>query len=142
MKARGNPSGPEATKASHQQAGYMEAAALTDRCHQRVRCLQIGGVHIWVDYARTKTPAENCDIYGAGWWVTPATGQGKPLRALTPNGPRDLFAAEGQEGQVIVLVPSKDLIVVRLGHLDDRIGWRPLGDWLEHLVGLFPDASQ
>lgn len=96
----------------------------------------------WVDYARTKTPAENCDIYGAGWWVTPATGQGKPLRALTPNGPRDLFAAEGQEGQVIVLVPSKDLIVVRLGHLDDGIGWRPLGDWLEHLVGLFPDAPQ
>jgi CubicO group peptidase (beta-lactamase class C family) len=42
----------------------------------------------------------------------------------------------------IVLVPSKDLIVVRLGHLDDRIGWRPLGDWLEHLVGLFPDAPQ
>jgi CubicO group peptidase (beta-lactamase class C family) len=96
----------------------------------------------WVDYARTKTRAENCDIYGAGWWVTPATGQGKPLPALTPNGPRDLFAAEGQEGQVIVLVPSKDLIVVRLGHLDDRIGWRPLGDWLKHLVSLFPDAPQ
>jgi hypothetical protein len=34
------------------------------------------------------------------------------------------------------------LVVVRLGHLDDRIGWRPLGDWLEHLVGLFPDAPQ
>ena len=27
----------------------MAAAALTDRCHQRARCLQIGGVHIWGD---------------------------------------------------------------------------------------------
>ena len=31
----------------------MGAAALTDRCHQRARCLQIGGVHIWVALAIT-----------------------------------------------------------------------------------------
>lgn len=28
----------------------MGATALTDRCHQRTRCLQIGGVHIWGEY--------------------------------------------------------------------------------------------
>jgi CubicO group peptidase (beta-lactamase class C family) len=94
----------------------------------------------WVDFARSKTPAQNCDIYGAGFWVTPDVGSGKPGRALTPNGPRDLFAAQGHEGQLIVVVPSKDLILVRLGHLDDRIGWRPLGDWVERVVALFPDV--
>jgi CubicO group peptidase (beta-lactamase class C family) len=95
----------------------------------------------WVDFARSKTPADDCDIYGAGFWITPATGSGKPMRALTPNGPRDLFAAQGHEGQIIAMVPSKDLIVVRLGHFDDRIGFRPLGDWLQALVALFPDVG-
>jgi len=96
----------------------------------------------WVDYARSKTPAADCDIYGAGWWITPPTGSGRPLGALAPNGPRDLFAAEGHEGQVVVVVPSKDLIVVRLGLFDDRIGWRPLGEWIERIVRLFPDVPQ
>jgi CubicO group peptidase (beta-lactamase class C family) len=95
----------------------------------------------WVDFARSKTPAQNCDIYGAGFWITPAEGRGKPYRALTPNGPRDLFTAQGHEGQLVVVVPSKDLVVVRLGHFDDRVGFRPLGDWMERLVGLFPDAT-
>jgi CubicO group peptidase (beta-lactamase class C family) len=95
----------------------------------------------WVDFARTKTPAPNCDTYGAGWWVTPAAGDGKPGRALTPKGPRDLFSAEGHEGQVIAVVPSKDLIVVRLGRLDDNSGWHSLGDWVQALVALFPDVA-
>jgi CubicO group peptidase (beta-lactamase class C family) len=92
----------------------------------------------WVDFARTKTPASNSDVYGAGWWVTPAAGRGKPHVALTPNGPRDLFAAQGHEGQLIVVVPSKDLVLVRLGHFDDRVGWWPLGQWIERVVALFP----
>jgi CubicO group peptidase (beta-lactamase class C family) len=96
----------------------------------------------WVDFARTPTPAPNCDTYGAGFWVTPAVGAGRPGRTLTPGGPRDLFSAEGHEGQLIVIVPSKDLIVVRLGHLDDKIGWHSLGDWVERLVALFPDVAQ
>jgi CubicO group peptidase (beta-lactamase class C family) len=94
----------------------------------------------WVDFARTKTPANNCDIYGAGFWVTPSSGSGKPFRALTPNGPRDLFAAQGHEGQVIVMVPSKDWMLVRLGLFDDRVGFRALGDWIQTLVALFPDT--
>jgi CubicO group peptidase (beta-lactamase class C family) len=93
----------------------------------------------WVDFARTKTPADDCDVYGAGFWLTPASGSGKPMRALTPKGPRDLFAAQGHEGQIIVMVPSKDLVLVRLGHFDDRTGFRPLGDWAQDLVALFPD---
>jgi CubicO group peptidase (beta-lactamase class C family) len=94
----------------------------------------------WVDFARTKTPASNCDVYGAGFWITPESGRGRPLGALTPDGPRDLFMAEGHEGQLVVIVPSKDLVVVRLGLFDDRVGWTPLGAWVERVVALFPDA--
>jgi len=96
----------------------------------------------WVDFARTKTPTDDCDIYGAGFWVTPALGSGKPHRALVPNGPRDLFVAQGHEGQVIVIVPSKDLVLVRLGLFEDRRGFGPLGDWVGQIVALFPDIER
>jgi CubicO group peptidase (beta-lactamase class C family) len=113
---------------------------LRDGVWQGRRILPIG----WVDFARTKTPAENCDVYGAGFWITPASGSGKPYHALAPDGPRDLFNAQGHEGQLIVIVPSKDLIVVRLGHLEGVDGWRALGEWVQKVVALFPDvpASQ
>jgi CubicO group peptidase (beta-lactamase class C family) len=94
----------------------------------------------WVDFARTKTPVDDCDVYGAGFWITPASGGGKPYRALSQTGPRDLFVAQGHEGQLVVIVPSKDLVVVRLGHLADLSGWQPLGAWVSQLVQLFPDV--
>jgi CubicO group peptidase (beta-lactamase class C family) len=93
----------------------------------------------WVDFARTKNPAENSDIYGAGFWVTPASGTGKPYPAFSQKGPRDLFLAQGHEGQVVVIVPSKDLIVVRLGKFDDRVGFQALGAWVDDIVALFPN---
>jgi CubicO group peptidase (beta-lactamase class C family) len=94
----------------------------------------------WVDFARTKTPVADCDTYGAGFWITPPSGRGKPGLALAPDGPRDLFNAQGHEGQLVVIVPSKDLVVVRLGHLADLSGWAQLGGWVERVVQLFPDA--
>lgn len=94
----------------------------------------------WVDFARTKTPVEDCDVYGAGFWITPPAGRGKPSTALTPDGPRDLFVAQGHEGQLVVIVPSKDLVLVRLGHLADLSGWAPLGGWVARVVQLFPDV--
>jgi len=58
----------------------------------------------WVDYARTPTPAVP-DIetlkYGAHWWLGMA-------------GPGS-FSCNGYEGQYTVLVPEKDLILVRHG---------------------------
>jgi CubicO group peptidase (beta-lactamase class C family) len=78
----------------------------------------------WVDFARTRGPAPNGDQYGAGWWI----------------GPADHFSAQGHEGQLITVVPSKDLVVVRLGHLDDRHGWPALTRWMQALVAAFPDA--
>ena len=59
----------------------------------------------WVDYARTPTfqqsGGEVDGPYGAHWWLDIA-------------GPGS-FSANGYEGQYIVLVPDKDLILVRHG---------------------------
>jgi CubicO group peptidase (beta-lactamase class C family) len=97
----------------------------------------------WVDFARTPTPATNIDTYGAGWWITPEKGPGSPLRSLLVGGPTDAFSAQGRDGQVILIVPSKDLVIVRLGQFaGGRGAWDALGDWLGEIVRKFPDAPR
>lgn len=98
----------------------------------------------WVDFARTPGPAQNTDTYGAQWWLTPAHGTGRPSRALLVNPDlADAFSAQGYEGQIIVVVPSKDLVMVRLGRFDGGgEAWDALGDWAGRLIGAFGDRPQ
>jgi len=94
----------------------------------------------WVDFGRTRGPDANADIYGAQWWLTAAHGPGRPDRSLiTDNRMADAFSAQGYEGQIIVVVPSKDLVLVRLGRFDDAQGWEALGDWATRMIGAFGD---
>jgi hypothetical protein len=54
---------------------------------------------------------------------------------------RDGFSAQGFEGQYTLVVPTKDLIIVRLGltpEKDLRTG--ALGQWLGRLARTFPDT--
>jgi CubicO group peptidase (beta-lactamase class C family) len=97
----------------------------------------------WVDFARTPGPGKNSDSYGAGWWVSPATGPGKPYPALIDSGSlRDAFRAQGFEGQFTLVVPSKDLVVVRLGRIgEEREQWRATLEWLSKVAQAFPVAG-
>lgn len=97
----------------------------------------------WVDFGRTPGPAQNTDVYGAQWWLTPASGAGKPMRSLLINPDlTDAFSAQGYEGQIIVVVPSKDLVFVRLGRFDrGPEAWDALGDWAGRFIGAFGDRS-
>ncbi len=56
----------------------------------------------WRDHARTPTDVPSSENYGYGahWWLWPW---------------QDSFAAHGYEGQRIMVVPEKDLVIVRLG---------------------------
>jgi CubicO group peptidase (beta-lactamase class C family) len=96
----------------------------------------------WVDFART--PGPDGDVYGAHWWLTPSEGSGAPVRALiTDNGMADVFSAEGHAGQIILISPRKDLVVVRLGYFDDNDErWNALGDWMGRVAGAFGDRAQ
>ncbi len=95
----------------------------------------------WVDFSRTKSPADNVTVYGAGWWITAADsadirpkGQGSAL------GPRDSFSAQGHEGQVIWVVPSRDLVIVRLGLMhNEGKSWPALYDWCQKIAMAFPE---
>lgn len=59
--------------------------------------------------------------YGYLWWLN---GKGSVIfpglpnsfnLSLAPNAPDDLFAAMGKNGQIIAVVPSENMVVVRMG---------------------------
>lgn len=68
----------------------------------------------WVKYSSTPTSGAHRGEYGAQWW-TNAGEKTNPANRTYPNVPADCFQAEGFEGQYIFVVPSKKLVVVRLG---------------------------
>jgi CubicO group peptidase (beta-lactamase class C family) len=104
------------------------------------RILPVG----WVDFARTAPPGSDADMYGAGFYITPVTGTGSPQRALiVGRNPPDGFSMQGRDGQVVLIVPSQDLIIVRLGNLTESPRrWEVLGDWLAAIAQCFPTPAQ
>jgi len=94
----------------------------------------------WVDFARRKNPADNSDTYGAGWWIVPADSSKKPYDSdIPPQAPRDMFYADGHDGQHIFVVPSKDLVIVRLGVTYSANGSAAIGRWVTSIINLFPN---
>lgn len=68
----------------------------------------------WVAYSRTPTPASILGGYGAQWWLN-AGAPGRPEERPWPELPPDAYAARGHSGQYVLVVPSRDLVVVRHG---------------------------
>lgn len=60
----------------------------------------------WVDYVTRPTDHSNLE-YGAHFWLN-AGGK-------YPDAPKDLYSANGYQGQFVFIIPSKDLVVVRTG---------------------------
>lgn len=66
----------------------------------------------WVEFSRTSARVAK-DRYGAHFWLIKNYPQQKQL-------PQDLFMAEGYQGQAVIIIPSKKLVLVRLG----KGGWK------------------
>jgi len=95
----------------------------------------------WVDFARTKTPAGNANIYGAGWWIT-AYGEERTHAQNAKTPPWDAFHAGGHEGQTIWVVPSRDLVIVRLGLMTNATeNWEALYEWNQEIARAFPEVD-
>jgi CubicO group peptidase (beta-lactamase class C family) len=68
----------------------------------------------WVKCVTTATPQSPDLRYGAHWWLKLS----KELGGQTPAAagiPLDAFHALGHEGQCLTIIPSRSLVVVRLG---------------------------
>ena len=60
----------------------------------------------WVDYITEVTQGSD-GTYGAHFWLN--------AEGIYPDVPRDLFSANGFQGQHVFVIPSKNLVVVRTG---------------------------
>jgi len=81
----------------------------------------------WVDYSRTATPNNPQRNYGAHFWLNQEPLEGYEVvdgypAPIWPDVPRDAYSMNGFQGQHVVIVPSQDLVVVRLGFAGDYLG--------------------
>jgi CubicO group peptidase (beta-lactamase class C family) len=60
----------------------------------------------WANYVATPTNTSNGQ-YGAQFWLN-AGGK-------YPDVPRDLYHCNGYQGQMVFIIPSEDLVIVRMG---------------------------
>ncbi len=117
---KGTPLGGSCVYATPREFAKFGYLFLNDGCWNGTRVLPEG----WV--AASTTPSEAfvdfgtaADQYPSGysWWLgVPVPERQVPSR--WPDVPADTFAAQGHWGQRIIVVPSEDLVVVRVG--DDR----------------------
>ncbi len=68
----------------------------------------------WTTYARTPTLTDPERQYGAHWWLPDPKDRARAAARGVPL-PEDTFNASGFEGQKIVVIPSRKLVLVRLG---------------------------
>jgi CubicO group peptidase (beta-lactamase class C family) len=76
----------------------------------------------WVAYSTRPTPTATERPYGAHFWLNrrnSTDSKGYPFEKLPP----DLFYASGFEGQYVVIIPSRKLVVVRLGMTKNGKAW-------------------
>jgi hypothetical protein len=68
----------------------------------------------WVKQTATPVSVAPQGEYGYQFWLN-AGAAGNPSNRRFPDLPADLFYADGYEGQFVFIIPSKNLVVVRLG---------------------------
>jgi CubicO group peptidase (beta-lactamase class C family) len=96
----------------------------------------------WVDFSRSHPDGPKENVYGAGFWLT--TDGAEPVLSYQRRDapPWDSFAAEGHEGQTIFIVPSRDLVIVRLGLMSNEgENWPDLFRWNQAIAGAFPEVG-
>jgi CubicO group peptidase (beta-lactamase class C family) len=83
----------------------------------------------WVEYMITPAPASE-GKYAATFWLE----EPSPERALV-DVPEDVFFADGFLGQRVYVVPSKDLVVVRMGYSLSNFN---LNEFLREIIATLP----
>jgi len=86
----------------------------------------------WIDKTRQPAPTDPQKHYGYQFWLN---GLAKNLKDQSfPGVPSDMYYADGFGGQGIYIIPSKKLVVVRLGvlNINDRRFLRKVVESVSH----------
>jgi hypothetical protein len=72
----------------------------------------------WIEYTTEVTPGTPMGNYGAHFWLNVGKSGNVSERRL-PDLPMDAYMASGFSGQLVLIIPSENLVIVRLGHTTD-----------------------
>jgi CubicO group peptidase (beta-lactamase class C family) len=90
----------------------------------------------WADYTNTASAASlKKQAYGAQFWLN-----AKGANQWMPSVPEDAYAARGHNGQMTLIIPSKKLVIVRLGMSFDKEAWNP-EPIVAQIIASLPPAS-
>jgi len=84
----------------------------------------------WVEYMKTEAPASNGKYAGTFWLEEP-----DPENALV-DVPDDIFFADGFLGQRVYVIPSRKLVVVRMGYSLSNFS---VNDFLRDIIATLPE---
>jgi len=88
----------------------------------------------WTKFVSTPAPAWTKPVYGGLFWVN---GDG------AWNVPKSAYYANGAGGQRTFIIPTHDLVVVRMGHYrGERAGMRALNTAMAELMLAFPNQTR
>lgn len=78
----------------------------------------------FVGWMREAAPASK--VYGRGQlWIEGPGDEESPGAGISAGLPGDTYWMEGHDGQTVAVIPSEQLVVVRLGLTPAKVGYRP-----------------
>ncbi|MFW6011779.1 MAG: serine hydrolase domain-containing protein [Desulfosalsimonas sp.] len=91
---------------------------LQDGVWEKERILPEG----WVSYTTEPVKEASLGKYGAMFWLN-AGSPGDPGNRVWPSVPADAYCAKGFQDQRVIIIPSKKLVLVRLGNCIGEDAW-------------------
>jgi CubicO group peptidase (beta-lactamase class C family) len=79
----------------------------------------------WSTYVATPSAGSN-GIYGAHFWLNAG--------GIYPDVPKDLYSANGFQGQMVFIIPSLDIVIVRMGLKEQKDGF-DFNKMLKEIIG-------
>ena len=90
----------------------------------------------WVEYSTTPAKGAKKGEYGAQFWLN-AGNPNDIVDRNFPDVPADMYYLSGFEGQDVFIVPSENLVVVKLGLTTDN--WVDANAFLKDIIRALPD---
>ncbi len=90
----------------------------------------------WVAYSTTPTAGAPMGQYGAHFWLNTGDAD-NPASRKWPHAPPDAFAALGFQEQQVIVIPSRETVLVRCGATADAEAWST-DDFISSVLAALP----